>query len=156
MRYNDLDQKIIALLSADARVSNREAARLLGVSDTAIRKRLKRLAESGLAKITAVADAGALGFTTTVLVRISAAPRIAREVVESMSTFEAVSFAALMTGRFNIVILVSANNRQEVADIIHQHLRRWRGVHQVETVELVSVTKHSLDIALVSRNETLC
>jgi Lrp/AsnC family transcriptional regulator for asnA, asnC and gidA len=31
------------------------------------------------------------------------------------------------------------------------HLRRRSGVHRVETVEIVSVAKHNLDIALVSR-----
>lgn len=154
MRFDELDQKIIALLTEDARVSNREAARLLGISDTAIRKRLKRLADSGLAKITAVTDAEALGLTTTAVVRIAAAPNVAREVVETMAKFEEVSFAALMTGRFNIVILVSARSRREVADIIHLHLRRWKGVHRVETIELVGVAKHSLDIALVSRDRS--
>lgn len=153
MRFDELDQKIIALLTEDARVSNREAARLLGISDTAIRKRLKRLADSGLAKITAVTDFEALGLTITAVVRIAAAPDVAREVVETMAKFEEVSFAALMTGRFNIVILVSARSRREVADIIHMHLRRWKGVHRVETIELVGVAKHSLDIALVSRDQ---
>lgn len=47
MRLDDLDQRIIGLLAEDARISNREAARLLGISDTAVRKRLKKLSDSG-------------------------------------------------------------------------------------------------------------
>lgn len=151
MRLDELDHKIITLLTEDARISNREAARILGVSDTVVRKRLKRLADSGLAKITAVTDSEALGLTTTAVIRIVASPAIAREVVETMARFEEVTFAALMTGRFNIVILVSTRTRREVANIIHMHLRQWTGVHHVETIEVVYVVKHNLDIALVSR-----
>lgn len=151
MRLDDLDQRIIGLLAEDARISNREAARLLGISDTAVRKRLKKLSDSGAAKITAVADSAALGMTTAVLVRVQTSPETARDVVEAMARFDEVSFAALMTGRFNIVLLVAAQSRQAVADIIHMHLRRRSGVHRVETVEIVSVAKHNLEIALVSR-----
>lgn len=152
MRIDELDQRIIGLLTEDARISNREAARLLGISDTAVRKRLKRLSDAGAAKITAVADSAALGLTTAALVRVQTAPEAAREVVETMAKFEEVSFAALMTGRFNIVLLVTATSRQAVADIIHMHLRRRIGVHRVETIEIVSVAKHNLEIALISRD----
>lgn len=155
MRLDELDKKIVNLLIQDARISNREASRTLGISDAVFRKRLRRLSESGLAKITAVTDSSSMGFTTTALVRIVAAPKVAREVVEEMAKFEEVSFAALMTGRFNIVLLMSTRSRQEIADIIHKHLRTWNGVHLVETVELVGVAKHRFDIALVSRKDIL-
>ncbi|WP_158250596.1 Lrp/AsnC family transcriptional regulator [Novosphingobium sp. HII-3] len=148
-----MDREIVALLKEDARISNRETARRLGISDTLVRKRLRRLSESGLAKITAVTDYVAMGHTTTALVRVVSAPKVAREVVEEMAKFEQISFAALTTGRFNIVLLLSARSRREVADIIHKHLRSWSGVHMVETLELVETVKHRLDVALVVRDK---
>lgn len=149
MHLDEVDKEIVALLIEDARISNREASRRLGISDTVVRKRLRRLSDSGLAKITAVTDYVAMGLTTTVLVRVVTAPRVAREVVEEMAKFEEISFAALTTGRFNIVLLMSARSRREVADVIHKHLRSWSGVHLVETLELVETVKHRLDVALV-------
>jgi Lrp/AsnC family transcriptional regulator, regulator for asnA, asnC and gidA len=151
MRFDELDQRIVALLAEDARISNREAARVLGISDTAVRKRLKRLSEAGYAKITAMVDSEAAGLTVAVIVRVVASPKIARSLIESIAELEEVSFAALMTGRFNVVFLVAARTRREVTDIIHSHLRRCQGVHLVETIELVDVVKYRLDIALVAR-----
>lgn len=151
MRLDEIDQQIVAMLTRDARISNREVARLIGLSEAGVRKRLKRLSESGLARIAVVTDPGAVGLNAAVLVRIQVAPAVCRSVAESIARLEVVSFVALMTGRFNIVLLITARNRQEVAEIIHGQLRTKLGVNALEAIEIVSIAKHRLDLALVTR-----
>ena len=47
-KIDDLDQKIIQLLSTDARLSNRKIATQLGFTEGTIRSRVKRLEDENL------------------------------------------------------------------------------------------------------------
>lgn len=148
--FDDTDERIISILSVDARVSNREVARDIGISEAAVRKRLKRLANTGAAKISAVINPAAVGLEVAAFLRLQTAPSGARAVVENAAKLECVSFAALTTGRFNVIVLVSVRNRAELAELVHTHFRCWEGVHGIETIELVSTAKHRLDLILIA------
>ncbi len=150
MRFDELDEQIIALLTEDARTSNREVARIVGVSEAAIRKRLKRLAVQKAAKVAAVVNPAAVGLELAAFVRLQTSPGVARKVAEEAAKLNFVSFVALTTGRFNVVTLVTTTNRQTLADLVHDNFRCWPGVHHIDTVELVSVTKHRLDLVRIT------
>ena len=149
MTFDDLDTKILGILTADARTSNREVGRLIGVSETAVRKRLRRLESTGAARVSAVVNPVALGLELTAFVRLTTTPDAARRVAEGCAALEHVSFVALTTGRFNVIALVTATGRRELADLIHDHIRRWDGVVWIETAEVVSNAKHRFDLVRV-------
>lgn len=150
MRFDDVDEQIIAILTADARTSNREVAREIGISETAVRKRLKRLSESGAAKVSTVIDPSMLGLHTSALIRLQTSPAAARAVVENAASLECVSFAALTSGRFNVVVLLTVPDRSALTTIIHEQFRCWHGIHSIDTIELVANAKHRLDLILIS------
>ena len=60
---DELDHRIIELLTLDARVSNRQIAAQLGVTEGTIRGRVKRLEEENCIRLTAVTN-GAFAATT--------------------------------------------------------------------------------------------
>ena len=55
-KIDDLDQKIIQLLSTDARLSNRKIATQLGFTEGTIRSRVKRLEDENFIRFTAVTN----------------------------------------------------------------------------------------------------
>src|SRR5688500_1624212 len=59
---DELDRRIITMLRADGRRSNREIARTLGVPEATVRYRVRRLTEGGVLKITASVDPEHLGY----------------------------------------------------------------------------------------------
>jgi len=59
---DSLDCKMIGLLQQDGRMSNTAMAQALGTSEYTVRTRLKRILESGIIKIVAVANPIDLGF----------------------------------------------------------------------------------------------
>ena len=81
-----LDGTNIALLEqirADARVSNAELGRRVGLSAPAVAERLARLEEAGaITGYRAELDPRALGYTLSVVLRIRPAPRELKKVAE--------------------------------------------------------------------------
>ncbi|MEY2925617.1 MAG: hypothetical protein RL367_94, partial [Pseudomonadota bacterium] len=55
---DDLDRQLIAILSDDARVSNRKIANDLGVTEGTVRGRIKRLQQDKLIAFTAITSLG--------------------------------------------------------------------------------------------------
>jgi Lrp/AsnC family transcriptional regulator, leucine-responsive regulatory protein len=86
LRQNVLDSTNIALLEqvrSDARVSNAELGRRVGLSAPAVADRLARLEEVGtITGYRAELDPRALGYALSVVVRIRPAPRELKKVAE--------------------------------------------------------------------------
>ena len=121
-KIDAVDEQIIALLTEDARTSNREVARLIGLSETGVRKRLKRLNATNAVKITAVVDRAKVGLEVLVFVRLTTTPATARRIVEAAAALDFISFAALTTGRHNVVLCVLVEDHRILADKIHEHI----------------------------------
>ena len=85
-RQNSLDGINIELLrelGADARISNAELGRRVGLSAPAVAERLARLEEAGaITGYRAELDPRALGYTLSVVLRIRPAPRELKKVAE--------------------------------------------------------------------------
>lgn len=141
-----IDEEIISILSRDARTSNREVARTIGLSDTAVRKRLKRLSSAGIAKITAVVHPLSSGYALSALVRLRTTPADARTIAVRAAEIESVSFSALSAGKFNVVALVMARDEAHLASLLHDEIRCWPGVHEITTVRITTGIKHRLDL----------
>ena len=74
LKLDELDRRIIATLGMDARVSNRQIATELGVTEGTIRTRLKQLQNAGLLQFTVVTDFRLAGSPNLVFMGIHAEP----------------------------------------------------------------------------------
>ena len=149
MIFDELDTKIIGILTVDARTSNREVARVTGVSESTVRKRLRRLEGLGAVRIAAVVNPAAVGLKLPAFVRITTTLAATRRIAEAAAALDRVSFVGLTTGRFNVIALVTAADRHELAEILHDQMRRWEGVISIEALEVVSNAKHRFDLVRI-------
>ena len=79
-QIDDIDLRLLAELQEDARLSNAELGRRVGLSAPAVAERVARLQESGaITGFHAAVDPRALGFTLSAILRIRPAPRRAPE-----------------------------------------------------------------------------
>ncbi|HSK22454.1 MAG TPA: AsnC family transcriptional regulator [Egicoccus sp.] len=71
LRLDELDQRIVAWLSADARASYREIGDDIGLSAPAVKRRVDRLLDAGvIERFAAVIDPSALGWDTEAFVEL--------------------------------------------------------------------------------------
>lgn len=149
MKTDALDERILAVLAQDARISNREVGRALNVADVTVGKRLLRLQRAGVIRLAALLDPQAMGLGCAAFVRLVTDPNLARQIATGAALLKEVPFVALTSGRHNVVTLVLVENREALAGLLHDHFRTWAGVRSIETQEIVGAVKHRLDVVRI-------
>jgi DNA-binding Lrp family transcriptional regulator len=110
---DDLDKKIIRLLSEDGRVAPGTIAARLGVTAPTVRARIKSLEEAGLLKIAGLIDPCCNpGFTVALVGMNVRAYGKLDEVMQKLSELDNVISVAVVTGRYDIIaeVLVEGGN----------------------------------------------
>lgn len=88
---DDIDQRILEILSLDSRASLKELGQQAGLSSPAVSERLRRLEERGIIRaFTVEIDPAALGYSLQALVRIRPLPgklHIVQKLIEETPEF---------------------------------------------------------------------
>lgn len=142
-RVDDKDLEIIRELQTDARASNRAIAGRLGVSEGAVRTRIRRMEQEKMIRIQAVSDIVAFGITAYAYVGISAEPGKVDAVAKQLMGLGAVAAIMKTAGEFELLMLVATGTREELVDLVLNRLGRMRGIRRTETFEAFGTFKHS-------------
>ena len=146
---DDVDEAIILALQGDGRLSNREIARKLDLSETTIRKRLRRMEDQRLVRLGVVTDLGAIGLHAHGFLRLAVTAGRLYEVGQAVAEREEANFVAISTGAFNITAHLAAPNRQILVATARQ-LMEMDGVRRGELMEPQGHVKHRYDVAVSS------
>jgi Lrp/AsnC family transcriptional regulator for asnA, asnC and gidA len=147
IRFDELDEKIIAAFQAGDRVSNRAVARELGLSEGAIRKRMKRLTESGAISYGLAVDVTATGFNVHGWLVAEVRSTRAREVAEFIGEMETCSLSMLSTGEMNVRAYVYARDDADMSALL-QRVSKRRGVTQVTFKEAIHIARHRYELIM--------
>jgi Lrp/AsnC family transcriptional regulator for asnA, asnC and gidA len=139
---DDLDEKIIAILERDARVSNREIGRTLKVSEGFVRKRLKRLLDTGELRLGALVSAAALGLRCTALVRFRVAPEAVSSVARTLADMDEVRFVGIAAGRFDVYVVTQTTDREAMFRLLSDRVDPLPGISFVDVREIMQVLKY--------------
>jgi Lrp/AsnC family transcriptional regulator for asnA, asnC and gidA len=136
---DEVDRRILVLLSEDSRRSQRALARELGMSAPAVRERIGRLERVGVIRGYGVQlDWSAAGYSMTVYLSIAAVQGYQQsEIVDQISRMPEVEWLDIVTGGIDMLA------RLRVRD--HGHLRQLL-VDQIWKIEGVQRTETSLSI----------
>ncbi len=145
---DELDLKIIGLLQRDGRASNATMAQELGVSEGTVRRRLWRLVQEDVIKITAVPNIEKMGYAATALVGVQTRPGKADDVAESLARLEEVHYAAVTTGAFDVFLWVGLESAQRLGDFVHTKLAAVEGVQRTETFINLAIKKRTYGLPL--------
>lgn len=134
---DDTDRRILRALSANARVSGTALANTLGIAESTVSLRIRRLQADGFLRgYHAELDLSALGMTVQALISIRLVS-IVREDVESFRQ-EAPNWPGVlglfhMAGVDDFLIHVAARNSSELRDFVLEHLAGHPAVANTET-----------------------
>jgi len=130
--------KILELLSQDARISNSEISAVLGISEDEVKKQITLYEDSGVIKgYKAIIDKNKANISTTsALIEITVQPKFANgfdELAEKISDFEEVESIFLMSGGFDFAVMVTDKSFEEVAMFVAHRLAPLDGVLSTAT-----------------------
>lgn len=136
---NDIDRTIVARLIADGREPYADLARSVGLSLSAVKRRVDRLLANGTIRgFTAVVDPAQLGWTLSASIEIFTNRTVPVEQMRrDLQVMPEVVSAHTVAGRADTLLRVLAADAGHLERVVH-HLRDLPYVEQTNTVLLMS------------------
>lgn len=149
-KLDAVDRAIVERLAPDARVSNREIAEAIGVTEGTVRARIKRMVEEKQVRITAVTNIdrfrdAALAYIWIEVERSGQA----RDVAAALSAIPELGFVGVMLGRSDILAITMVRNTEHLAAFIHSNISCIDGVRRTESTLGVNFLKHDYRMARI-------
>jgi DNA-binding Lrp family transcriptional regulator len=129
---DEIDKEIIQILKHDARATYSEIGKKVGLSEGAVRKRIKELVKAGVIKRFTIRLGLSEGAEAIALVSVK--PSIPTSEISAMlMKIPNVESIYEITGEYDIAIMISAMNIAEVNKTVEE-IRRMDGVVNTNTM----------------------
>ena len=133
VKLDSLDEKLVQLLGQDARQSSDTLAKQLKVSAATIRRRARKLLQSGVMRIVAVADPNKIGFPVAVVVAFKVTHDKLESFLKILASQSKVIWSSITTGRFDIVTLMRFRSIDELSNFLRSGIASLEGLRNIET-----------------------
>ncbi len=129
---DEIDRKILKILKNDARAGYVEIGSQVGLSEGAVRKRMKTLTDDGVIRKFTVKIGVAEGAEAITLLTVNPAYPT-QEVTKRIQTIPNVETIYEVTGEYDIVAVIGGMNVVEVNECIEK-IRRVEGIMKTNTM----------------------
>jgi DNA-binding Lrp family transcriptional regulator len=145
IELDEVDNAIIELLRADGRLPYRAIARELGLTETTVRARVRRLEESNTMRVVAVTDIEAAGYEMLLAIGVQVENRSPVEVARELAEIPEVFSVNVVVGTHDVEILVVAEDQEALAELLSVRLANMAGVRRLTPALAVDVLKNQPD-----------
>jgi Lrp/AsnC family transcriptional regulator for asnA, asnC and gidA len=140
---DETDRAIIAHLQYDGRTPYTEIAAALGISEGAVRRRVKQLRESGVLQIVGIAEPQFLGWSTAAMIGITTQAGQVDSVARTITQFPEVSYLFMASGAFDLFAEVFCRDMEHFVRFLNEDLQQVPGVQRTETFTILKMYKLS-------------
>ena len=149
---DQFDRKILALLQADARLTNNDLSERVNLSPSQCSRRRQRLEEQGLMRFyRAVLDRERLGFPLVNIVSVTLATHNrdnARRFAELLARLPEVLEAHALTGEMDYFVKVVTPDLKSLAEFVNDVLLPHESVQHVKTSIVLQTLKETTALPL--------
>jgi DNA-binding Lrp family transcriptional regulator len=128
--FDTLDRQVVERLTDDGRAAYSQIARELDVSESHIRARVKRMTDSRVLRITAIAAPSALGYSFMIWAKVTVSGGDVEDVVRSLVAIDSVSYVAETLGSFDLMFELICADQLELRESLRE-IRQIPAVHRV-------------------------
>jgi len=133
------DEKILSILKEDGRKSHVEIAKLVNLSEAAVRRRVSNLVKKGvISRFTIETNVERQANAITLISVNPSSPT--SEVSGRLKHIKGVDSIFEITGEYDIAAIISGSNITEINRIIDE-LRKSSGVHDTNTVMILKMIR---------------
>ena len=135
-KIDNLDKKILSILSCNARIPFKDVAAECGVSRAAIHQRVQRLLESGVITGSGFdVNPKSLGYSTCTYVGLNLERgSMYKEVVKRMDSIPEIVECHFTTGPYTMLLKAYARDNEQLMDLLNNKLQTIPGVVSTETL----------------------
>lgn len=150
---DDIDRAIVAHLRKNGRATNQQIADILGLTAATVSSRIRRMEDANALRVVAVSDFSAHGYNVLLEVAIEVEGRPASEVAEELAKLPEVFAAHLVTGRYDIDLLVALHDFDGLADLMLNKLAKIHGIRSLVPAIAIDVVKYEFDVAPIEAKD---
>lgn len=141
---DEMDRRLITELAKDARQDNLELSRKLGISESTVRRRIRRLQDNSLITFTVVPDVGALGHGVLAIIGLEMDLGSLDQVAQTLSSSPNVHYVAVCTGNHDILFGASFRSHRDLIEFVMNSLGKMPGIRKSETFVILDVRKNEV------------
>jgi Lrp/AsnC family leucine-responsive transcriptional regulator len=150
---DDVDRGIIAQLRANGRATNQQIADRLGLTGATVSARIRRMEDANQLRVVAVSDFAAHGYNVLIEIAIEVDGRPAAAVAKDLCDLPEVFAAHLVTGRYDIDVLVVLHDFDDLQPLMLDKLAKIEGISSITPAIAVDVVKYKFDVAPITPRE---
>ena len=151
LNFDDLDLKLLSELKKDGSISVPVLAKKLEMNSSVLYSRIKRLIKKKIIKkFTIDIDDAQLGYEVKASVGINRDPKFKEIIQQSLLNTSEVTEICEITGRFDIIIKILAEDLEQLHTIIIDKIGKIDGIQNTET--FVDVKKIDKTPIYLSKN----
>ena len=150
-RFDELDMKLLFELTKNGNISVPILSKKLGINSSVLYSRIKRLVRKKLIKkFTIEIDDSLLGIGVKASVGINRDPKSKIQIQKKLLEIAEVVSISEVTGRFDIMIQIYAQDLEELHTIVIEKIGKIEGIQNTET--FVELQKTSKDPVYLTKN----
>jgi len=144
-KIDNIDSRIIECLQKDGRMSYRDIAKTLSISEATARSRVKKLLDDKIFQIVAVCDPQKIGFLFDGNIRIRVMPHKKKYVIEELKKIKEVWYISQATGNVDINIEFYTSSLEHLNRLINDEVNEIDGIISTEITIIFSYEKRTYD-----------
>lgn len=146
---DEINLKIIDILTRDASRPFVEIAKELEISDATVHMRVRRLVAAGIIRrFTIATDSRLLGYDHLAFMGINIREGSADEVTARLSKFDEILEIHEIHGRFDLLLKIRARSLEEMRDIVVNKVRRLPQITEAELTTVLKTIKEEQSVSL--------
>lgn len=128
---DEVSKRLVELLQHDGRASYAALAKVVGLSEAAVRQRVQRLLEQGVMQIVAVTDPIMVGFRRQAMIGIRASGDL-NQLAARCAEIPEVDYVVITVGRYDLMLEVVCEDDDHLLELLSSVIRQLEGVESVE------------------------
>ena len=151
-----IDRKILALLQDNAKMSQAEVAKVVGLTAPSVNERIRKLERAGYIRgYVALLDDKKLGHDITAFVEVFVEhPKFEQEFIQAVEGLDEVLECHHITGEFSLLLKVRVSDLAALQELLLTKLNSFEGVRQTRTVMVLSTVKEDSYVPTGARGES--
>lgn len=137
-----LDKQLLVGLQHDGRASYAALAKMVGLSEAAVRQRVQRMLDDDVVQIVGVTDPMRMGFARWAMIGVSVDGDV-RAVADSLVEVAEIDYVVMTAGSFDILAEVVCEDDDSLLALLNDTIRAIPGVRSTETFVYLKLAKQT-------------
>ena len=144
-KIDAVDSQMIQLLQKDGRIPNTAISKKLGIAESTVRTRLKRLIDNKIVQIVAVSNPFDLGFQVAGNFKIAIDLKKKDRIMKELVAIKELWYVVLTTGGTDVDADFIVPSFEDIESLIFEKLNTIDGIKQIETSLIMQYGKHNFE-----------